>query len=197
VQVISHVNTERMVSCEGNAYSVPLNPGQPRINVVVKAFVHRLVISYQGQDVAEHARCYGKGQEILNPLHYLDLLEDRTRAFEHAKPIRRWRDQWPPVYESYLAKLRQRLGEAEAVRRFVQVLRLHGAFPAVDIERAVQRALDAECFNADGVRHLLLVQDDPPSVPVTLGLAERPELYQMPVLAPDLARYNQLMAQEA
>jgi transposase len=197
VQVISHVNKERMVPFDGNAYSVPLNPGNPRINVVVKAFVHRVVISYQGQDVAAHARCYGKGQEILDPLHYLDLLEDRPRAFEYAKPIRRWRDQWPPVYERYLAKLRQRLDDAQAVRRFVQVLRLHAEFPAADLERAVQRALDAECFNADGVRHLLLVQDDPPPVPIMLDHTERPELYQMPVLAPDLARYNQLMAQGA
>jgi transposase len=197
VQVINHVNKERMVSFDGNAYSVPLNPGNPRINVVVKAFVHRIVISYQDKDVAEHARCYGKGQEILDPLHYLDLLENRPRAFEHAKPIRHWREQWPPVYESYLAKLRQRLEENQAVRRFVQVLRLHGEFPAADIERAVGRALDAECFSADGVRHLLLVQDDPPPAAVTLDLAERPELYQLPVLAPDLARYNQLMAQEA
>jgi transposase len=197
VQVLSHVNKERMVSFEGNAYSVPLNPGNPRISVVVKAFVHRVVISYQGQDVAEHPRCYGKGQELLDPLHYLDLLEERPRAFEHAKPIRRWRDQWPPVYERYLAQLRQRLEEAQAVRRFVQVLRLHGEFPAAKIERAVQRALDAECFSADSVRYLLLVQDDLPHTPVTLDLAERSELDQLPVLAPDLARYNQLMAPEA
>jgi transposase len=197
VQVISHVNKERLVSFEGNAYSVPLNPGNPRINVVVKAFVHRLVISYQSRDVAEHPRCYGKGQELLDPLHYLDLLEDRPRAFEHAKPIRRWRDQWPPVYERYLAKLRQRLDEAQAVQCFVQVLYLHREFAAADIEYAVQRALDAECFNADGVRHLLLVQHDPPPVPVTLDLAARPELHQLPVLVPDLARYNRLLAQEA
>jgi transposase len=197
VQVINHVNKERMVSFDGNAYSVPLNPGNPRISVVVKAFVHRVVISYQDKDVAEHARCYGKGQELLDPLHYLDLLENRPRAFEHAKPIRHWREQWPPVYELYLAKLRQRLEENQAVRRFVQVLRLHGELPAADIERAVGRALDAECFGPDGVRHLLLVQDDPPPTPVTLDLAEQPELYQLPVLAPDLARYNQLMAQEA
>ena len=188
VQVISHVNKERMVSFEGNAYSVPLNPGNPRISVVVKAFVHRVVISYQGQDVAEHPRCYGKDQELLDPLHYLDLLEERPRAFEHAKPLRRWRDQWPPVYERYLAQLRQRLEEAQAVRRFVQVLRLHGEFPAAKIEWAVQQALDAECFSADSVRYLLRVQDDLPHTLVTLDLAERSELDQMPVLAPDLAR---------
>jgi hypothetical protein len=197
VQTVSHVNKERMVAFDGNVYSIPLNPGNPRRNVVVKAFVHRVVISYQDQEVAEHPRCYGKGQQILNPLHYLDLLEQRPRAFEHAKPVRRWRDQWPPVYERYLAKLRERLDETAAVRRFVQVLRLHDEFAAAAIECAVQQALDIECFSADGVRHLLLVQIDPIPEPVTLDLSQRPELQQTPVLAPNLARYNQLLVQEA
>jgi hypothetical protein len=197
VQVISHVNKERLVAFDGNAYSVPLNPGHPRLTVVVKAFVHRLVISYQGQDVAEHPRCYAKGQEILEPLHYLDLLEDRPRAFEHAKPIRRWRQQWPPSYERYLAALRQRCEAAQAVRRFVQVLRLHGEFPARAVEQAVQQALEVECFHADGVRQLLLTQNDPPPARILLDLSAWPALAQLPVLAPDLTHYNQLLAQEA
>ena len=152
---------------------MPLNPVHPRLNVVVKAFVHRVVISCQGQDVAEHPRCYGKGQEVLDPLHYLDLLAQRPRAFEHAKPIRQWRDRWPATYERYLAQLRQRFDEAQAVRRFVQVLQLHREFPAADIERAVQRALDAECLHVDGVRHLLLAPSEPPRPPEPLDLTGR------------------------
>jgi transposase len=197
VQVISHINKERLVPFDGNAYSVPLDPGHPRRTVVVKAFVHRVVICDQERAVAEHPRCYGKGQEIFNPLHYLDLLEERTRAFEYAKPLRQWREHWPPVYERYLMQLRQRFDEAGAVRRFIQVLRLHGEFPAAAIERALQRALDLACFSVDGVRHLLLVPDAPAPEPIRLDLAPRPELAQLPVLAPDLARYNQLLAQEA
>ena len=65
-------------------------------------------------------------------------------------------------------QLRQKLHEsARGISDLeAQVLRLHGEFPAADIERAVGRALDAECFSADGVRHLLLVQDDPSPTPV-------------------------------
>ncbi|MGE5603143.1 MAG: IS21 family transposase [Nitrososphaerales archaeon] len=197
VAVVGHVNKERLVAFDGNFYSVPLNPVHPRLNVVVKAFVQRVVISCQGQDVAEHPRCYDKGQEVLDPLHYLDLLEQRPRAFEHAKPIRQWRDRWPATYERYLAQLRQRFDEAQAVRRFVQVLQLHREFPAADVERAVQRALEAECFHVDGVRHLLLAPTEPLRPPEPLELAGRPELHQVPVQAPDLARYNRLVAQAA
>jgi transposase len=197
VHATGHVNSQRLVSFDGNAYSVPLNPSHERGGVLIKGFVHRVVIIRQGQPVAEHPRCYGKGQEILDPLHYLDLLAQRPGAFEHAKPIRRWRENWPPVYERYLAALRQRLDEPEAVRRFVQVLRLHSEFPAPAVEAAVQRAVAADCLHPDGVRQLVLVRTDSPPVALPLDLGHRPELAQTPVRAPDLARYNQLVVQEA
>jgi len=197
VHTPAHVNSQRLVPFDGNAYSVPINPTHERGGVLVKGFVHRVVICCQGRPVAEHPRCYAKGQEISDPLHYLDLLEQRPGAFEHAQPIRRWRGAWPPGYEQYLAALRGRLDEATAVRRFVQVLRLHGEFPADRVAQAVQQALTLECFHPDGVRHLLLAQAEPVVMPAPLDLSQRPELAQRPVGAPDLARYNQLLTPEA
>jgi len=80
----------------------------------------------------------------------------------------------------------------------VQVLQLHGEFPAEAIAQAVPQALAVACFHPDGVRHLLLAQTEPVAVPVApLDLSQRPALTQRPVVAPDLARYNQLLAQEA
>ncbi len=197
VQTVAKINSERLVAFDGNAYSVPLNPSQAQAGVLVKGFVHRVVITRQGQVLAEHVRCYGKGQQILDPLHYLDLLEQRPGAFEHAKPLCQWRPAWPPVYERYLRELRLRLDEGEAVRRFVQVLRLHADFAAEDVAQALAQALDAQCFHPDGVRYLLLVQHDPPPSAMRLDLSAAPALCQAPIQAPDLGRYNQLMAQEA
>jgi transposase len=194
VQVTAQVNSQRLVAFDGNRYSVPLNPAHPARRVLVKGFVHRVVICDQGQVLAQHPRCYGKGQEVLDPLHYLDLLAQRPGAFEHAKPIRQWRGQWPAVYERYLAQLRRQLDEPEAVRRFVGVLRLHAEFPAGDIARALELALECGCPHPEGVRHLLLVPDEPAPLPVALDLSAHPELQQRPVAAPDLSRYNQLLA---
>lgn len=194
VPVSAQVNNQRLVSFDGNRYSVPLNPSHPAKRVVVKGFVHRVVICDQGQVLAEHRRCYDKGQEILDPLHYLDLLEQRPGAFEHARPIRQWRSHWPAVYEDYLAHLRRQWDEPQAVRRFVAVLRLHAEFPPGEVARAVQQALECGCWQPEGVRHLLLTGDDrPPAVP-PLDLRARPDLQQQPVVAPDLTCYNRLLA---
>jgi transposase len=190
----AQANQESLVPFDGNAYSVPTIYGHRK--VMVKGFVHRVVISFQNNTIAEHPRCYGKGQEILDPLHYLDLLQQRPYAFEHAKALRRWRPTWPPVYEHYLAQLRLRLEESEAVRRFVQVLKLHEDFPAEEIALAVRQALEVSCFHAEGVRTLLLVQHDPPPVSVQLDLGIWPSLPKFQVILPDLQQYNQLLVQE-
>jgi transposase len=190
----TQANHESLVPFDGNAYSVPTKYGNRK--VMVKGFVHRVVISLQDEAIAEHPRCYGKGQEILDPLHYLDLLQQRPRAFEHAKAIRRWRPAWPPVYEQYLTQLRLRHEEPEAVRRFVRVLELHEDFPVEEIAPALWRALELGCFHPDGVRTLLLVQHDPSPVQELLDLSERPGLAGFQVMPPDLEQYNQLLAQE-
>ena len=63
-----------------------------RKQLVLKAYPFRVTILYLDAVLARHPRCYGRDQDILDPLHYLPLLEQRPGAFEHAKPLRRWRE---------------------------------------------------------------------------------------------------------
>jgi transposase len=189
-------NNLSLVPFDGNRYSVPTK--YRNHGLLVKGFVHRVQIACQNDTIADHSRCYGKGQEIVDPLHYLDLLQQRPAAFEHAMPIRRWRPSWPAVYEQYLAQLRLRFEEPQAVRRFVRVLQLHEHFPAADIALALSCALEMGCFHPDGVHNLLLVQHDPSVQMDRLDMSAWSETLgiQPQVCVPDLAQYNQLLAQE-
>lgn len=189
-------NQLSLVPFDGNRYSVPTK--YRHHGLLVKGFVHRVQIACQEDTIADHPRCYGKGQEIVDPLHYLDLLQQRPAAFEHAMPIRRWRPSWPAVYEQYLAQLHLRFEEPEAVRRFVRVLQLHEHFPAADIALALSHALTMSCFHPDGVHNLLLVQHDPSVQVDRLDMSAWSETLgvQPQVSVPDLAQYNQLLAQE-
>lgn len=60
----------------------------------------------------------------LNPLHYFGLLEQRSGAFEHAIPLRRWRQDWPAAYEQMLDSLRQNKPGGQGVREFIAILKL-------------------------------------------------------------------------
>lgn len=181
------------VAFESNRYSVPADRVQKKL--VIKAYALHIDILDGKEVLASHARCYGQGQEILDPLHYLPLLMQRPGAFEHAKPLRRWRQQWPPVYEELLAHLQRVEEPGTAVRHFLQVLALHNEYPATEIEQAVQQALAYGCAHVDGVKLCLHHLHHPVLNPPPLDLSAHPHLQHIAAQPVDLHRYEQLLSQ--
>jgi len=76
------LNGYSQVEFETNRYSVPAE--QAYRNLVLKAYPFRVDILFSKEVIASHPRCYGHKQDILDPLHYLPLLEQRPGAFEPA-----------------------------------------------------------------------------------------------------------------
>lgn len=179
------------VEFETNRYSVPAKDAYR--NLVIKAYPFRIDVLYVDDVIASHPRCYGRKQDILDPQHYLPLLERRPGAFDHAKPIRRWRESWPPVYERVLARLRAQWPDGRGVREFVRVLKLHQDHPADLIAQAIEQALEYGCAHADGVK-LCLHQLMNPETPVSpLDLVRWPELVTVGTQTPDLQCYDRLL----
>jgi len=141
-----------------------------------------------------HPRCYGQGQDIFDPLHYLPLLEQRPGSFEHAKPIRHWRKEWPPAYERLLERLQAQDGQnGHGLREFIRILKLHQEHPAELVAQAVEQALAYGCVHADGVT-LCLRQLSAPQPPLpSLAWAEPPPWAAVGEQAPDLACYDRLL----
>jgi hypothetical protein len=143
--------------------------------------------------LASHPRCYGRERDVIDPLHYLPLLEQRPGAFEHAKPIRRWREEWPPVYERFLERLQEQSLNGQSIREFVRVLKLHRDHPAKLVAQAIEQALEYGCVHADGVK-LCLRQLLKPETPMrSLSLADLPQWASVGEQPPDLTRYDQLL----
>jgi hypothetical protein len=180
-----------LVSFRTNRYSVPADHAHE--SLWVRAFVDRVEITNGRQLLAVHARCYKREQDILNPLHYLPILERRPGAWEQAKPIQEWRQSWPEVYDRYLAALRERLSRSQATREFVRVLRLREDYPEAIIAQALEQALSGHCYNADGVKQLVLCLVEPPGPTTPLGEASRLFPDVGPVLWPELEQFDRLL----
>jgi len=184
-------NPYSQVVFETNRYSVPAS--HARRQLLLRAYAFRVEVLSGDEIIATHPRCFGREQDILDPLHYLDLLKARPGAFEHAVPIRRWRAEWPPVYETLLAALQERWPEGRGVREFVGILALHREHPAPQVERAVREALALGAAHLDGVRLCLRQQNRPQSTPAPLDLAAHPRLEGVGEQPLDLSRYDQLL----
>jgi hypothetical protein len=185
------LNGFSQVEFDTNRYSVPTD--QAFRNLVLKAYPFRIDILHLDDVIASHQRCYDRKQDILDPLHYLPILEQRPGAFDHAKPIRRWREGWEPIYERLLAHLRAKWPDGRGVREFIRVLKLHQEHPADLVAQAVAEALEYGCAHADGVRLCLHQLMEPEAALFAIDLADRPELVTIGTQVPDLHCYDQLL----
>lgn len=186
------LNGYGLVHFETNRYSVPADKAQKQLTL--RAYPFHIEILAGHEVIATHTRAYGHQQDILEPLHYLPLLAQRPGAFEHAQPMRQWRAQWPPVYESLLAALRrQQPGESQSIRTFLQILQLHQDHAPEQIERAVTQALESGLASLSGVRFCLNRLLDPTPVVSPLDLSARPELVHVGQQPAPLARYNRFL----
>lgn len=186
-------NPYSQVVFETNRYSVPVT--QQISQLVLQAYPFRVKILSDRQVIAEHPRCLGREQDIIQPLHYWSLLEQRPGAFEHAIPVRRWRKIWPKDYDRLLEELQERFPQGQGVRQFIAILKLHQDYPAQLIEQAIHQALELGAAHLDGVKlclSLLLEEDrDMPS----LDLSEHPRLANFGQQPVNLHQYDLLLAE--
>lgn len=186
------LNGYGQVTFETNRYSVPADKAQKHLTL--RAYPFTIELLAHNEVIATHPRCYGRQQDILDPLHYLALVGQRPGAFEHAQPLRQWREQWPPAYETLLATLRrQQPSESAAIRTFVQILTLHQSYEATLVEAAVEEALQEKLTSPAGVRFCLDRLLDPTPVVTPLDLATQPALAVIGHQPVSSARYNQFL----
>lgn len=176
-----------LVRYKTNDYSVPTEYGHRQ--VLVKAYVHRIVIVSGCEVIAEHQRSYEREATVYNPLHYLALLEHKSRALDQAAPLAGW--QLPECF-AHLRRLLEARLHKHAAREYIQVLRLLETFPLAEVTAAVEHALSLSTISFDAVRHLVLcrIEQRPPR----LDIANWPHLPLAQVRTTRAADYMRLLA---
>ncbi len=170
------LNPYSQVRLETNCYSVPTDQGRRQLSAKLYPFHIEIYRPEDTTPIATHLRCYDQQQEIIDPYHYLPLIRQRPGAIDHAKPLRRWREQWPAVYDQLLEHLRRKWPEGRGVREFVNILYLHREHSQAEMVQAIDAALAHHCAHLDGVRLWLTQLNQPLPTFATLNLTDRPRL---------------------
>lgn len=186
-KVATRVSSLSLVRYRNNDYSVPTRHGHQE--VLAKGYVDRVEIACRGETIATHVRSYKTADFIYNPLHYLALLEHKSKALDQAAPLDDWR------LAECIHRLR-RLMEARmgnpGRREFIQVLRLMEDFHQHQVEEAVAQALHLGAVSFDAVKMLLLARLE--NRPARLDLTFYPYLPAATVGAMDPRSYLGLIA---
>jgi Mu transposase, C-terminal domain len=165
----TRASSQALVRHDTNDYSVPVEYGHRQ--VLVKAYVWKVVISYMNEVIARHDRSYEREDIIFEPLHYLSLLEQKPNALDQAAPLAGW--QLPEEFTELRRQMEGRLGK-RGRREYVQVLRLLETFSLSEVTAGVRQALQLRAIAFDAVTHLVLcaIEKRPPK----LDLANYPHL---------------------
>jgi len=163
------VSSLSLVRYRANDYSVPTAYGHRE--VLVKGYVHEVVIACASEVIARHQRSYEREDMIFDPRHYLALLEQKTRALDQAAPLAGW--ELPECFLQLRRLLEARLGK-HGKREYVQVLRLLETFHLPEVTHAIEDALHLGTISLDAVKHLVLCRIE--RRPPRLDLMQYPHL---------------------
>jgi hypothetical protein len=123
--------------------------------VLAKGYVDRVEIACRDEIIAIHPRSYETADFVYNPLHYLALLEHKTKALDQAAPLDGWQ---LGVCLHRLRRLMEARMANQGRREFIQVLRLMEDFQQHQVEQAVTQALSLGAISFDAVKMLLLAR---------------------------------------
>jgi hypothetical protein len=166
------VENRCLVRFDNNHYSVPCEYAGKSVSV--RIYAGHVELAWEGKVVCEHRRSFEKGRYILNPLHYLPLLERKPGALRNGRPFLEW-------------ELPEPIGKVwEYLKRYPdwdrQMSKILSAIPMYGMEAvavACETALEAGTANESVVlNHLTRLTEEgaaqPVSVPEKLMLKEEP-----------------------
>ncbi len=177
------VSSTCLASYDRTRYSVPAAYAGQRVSL--RAYADQITVVAEGAEVARHTRSFARDTLMLDPWHYLPVLEKKPGALRNGAPFMDW------SLPAAIATVRTRLlKQPKGDRAFVEVLlamREHGADP---VETACALALESGICSASVILnhlHRLIVPvrtDAAIHVPTALHLNQEP--------IADCGRYDRL-----
>jgi transposase len=183
------VDTKARVCVRQSFYSVPVRYAGRRIDVRLGA---DSVLAMDGTNVvARHPRALGKGAQVLDLDHYLEVLRIKPGALAGASALvaARKAGAFTPIHQRFWDGARKKLGDQEGTRALIGVLLLHRTLDPDIVTSGMERALVTGTFDPEVVAveaRRSLARTDTVEV-LTPGLAafDRP--------TPSIAHYDDLL----
>jgi transposase len=183
------VDKYQTVRFDRNSYSVPRRWAFRPVSV--KGYVDRVEVVGDGATIATHLRCYQRGQKILDPLHFLAVLERKPGALDHAPVYRDW--QLPRVFHTLRRFLEEQHGSCVGTRHYIRVLQLLINYPIEHVENAIASCLASGSLDAAVIAATVHQQ----SVHNTRAFNDNAlslELSAVTVRPPDLSQFDRLLS---
>jgi len=189
--ISTRIDKHALVTVDTHHYSAPVRWAHHP--VVIKAFVDRVELWCEHERVAAHPRprMDAKGQFVLEPTHYLNLLKIKPGSLDNARAFKG--QPWGEDFDLLRRELEYRYG-GEGTRKFINVLLLLTEHEEDAVRQAVSRCVRRRAFSDEAVAAVL--RHEPVTPARRLDLSHRPQLVIVSDGIRPAALYDRLCAAE-
>jgi transposase len=176
--------TNCLVRFDSNQYSIPCEYAGKAVSI--RIYANKIVLAVNGKSVCEHERSFDKGRFILEPMHYLPLLERKPGALRNGRPFVNW--ELPAPVSKVWESLRRYPDWDRQMSDILLTIPLYG-LEAVSVACSV--ALEENAVSENTIKNYLTRLTEEPAakniaVEGKLRLKEEPRA--------DCAMYDQLLS---
>lgn len=179
-------SSESLVRYDTNDYSVPVSSAHHQ--TTIKASVRFIEVYRHDKLIAKHRRCWDRECQIFDPMHYLELLEHKPGALDHARPLEDW--HLPDCFNTYRRCLEAH--RDNGTKEYIQILLLLKKYSVAQIAKAIGKALNYRIYGYDAIQQFLLTAED--YAFTTFSLAGREHLRRIVVTTTEPAAYRSLVS---
>lgn len=187
IQHIRQADKYQTVLFEEVRYSVPRQAAFDPITV--KAYVEEVVLVHKGQQVARHRRSRTPGDQVLEPTHFLSLLQRKPAYLDHTRLFKELK--LPAVFGQLRDRLAGELGDRTGTRHYIRVLQLLGRYSVQQVAEAIDECMTRQVLRAEFIEQRLAMAR--PSARPALDEAVARAIPHVHVPAPDLRRFDALL----
>ena len=172
------------ITVDTNRYSVPAEYAGARLTV--KAYPDRLCIYHDNALIARHTRSYDRHQDIEDPDHPKELLQQRRKARDQ-KILIRFLALSPDAERYYQGLVERKLNIMHHVR---QIVGLSEIYSNEQVARAMTDALEFRAFSCEYIANLLEQRKHFAEPPSALHLTRAADLLDLQISEPDITVYT-------
>jgi transposase len=173
---------------DGNRYSVPRRWAFR--TVTIKGYVDRVEIVADSQVIAPRTRRYGRGEKVLDPLHFLAVLEGKPATLDLAPVYRDW--QLPAVFADLRRDREARLGPRTGTRQYLRILQVLAHHSVERVERGIRSCQTRG--STDAIAITTTVEQLAGNSDIALSVNSPSAIPNVSVPLPDLSRFDQLLS---
>jgi transposase len=183
------IDSHSLVRIDNFRYSAPVQWAYHQC--MAKVFVDRIELLCEREIIAVHKRRYRGGKFVLNPFHYLKLLQRKPGSLDNAMAFKG--QPWGEDFDFMRKELEYRY-EDDGTLDYINILLLFTKYPEVQVKYAVSTCVKRRAFSEEAVLNVLHNEPLPDSV--KLDLSDRPELVNSSNGTRDASIYDQLKDRE-